>query len=85
MRLGDFGVMWQIYRLCVQADQVAGVADILPGFRPSNFNDARHWLSISLESYIICERLKPAIVTANELLRVDPSNSEARNFLARVK
>ena len=85
MRPSDFGVAWQIYRLCIYEDQAANVAEILAPFRPANIPEARQWLSISLESHIIGERLKPAVATANQLLRIDPENEEAQVFLARVR
>ena len=85
LRPDDFGVVWQIYRLCVHADQVDQVAEVLAEFRPDNPEDTRQWLSISLESHIIGERLNPAFRTANQLLRVDPDNKQANAFLAHVR
>jgi hypothetical protein len=85
MRPSDFGVAWQIYRLCIYEDRAVDVAEILAPFRPANIADARQWLSISLESHIIGERLKPAVATANQLLRIDPENKEALVFLTRVR
>ncbi|MDP6699087.1 MAG: hypothetical protein QGH25_05530 [Candidatus Latescibacteria bacterium] len=57
----------------------------LIGCRPANLDDIRLWLSISLESHIIGDRLHPAVRMANQLLRVDPDNEKANAFLARVR
>ena len=81
MRPSDFGVMWQIYRLCIYQGQLPAAADALAAYRPSGHVETREWLRIRLDSHVSGFRMELAVETANQLLRIDPKNEKARQFL----
>ncbi len=84
IRPGDYGVMLQIYRVCIYMNRLEEAAEAMAGFQPQSAQHRLEWLSFMLESHLQGQRWRPARRVAEELVQMQPQHPLAREVLQQI-
>lgn len=84
IRPSDYGVMLQIYRVCIYMNRLEEAAPAMAGFKPSNDQQKHEWLTFVLESNLQGQRWQQARRTAEKLITLDPRQELAIRVLNEI-
>lgn len=85
IRPDDFGVLVQIFRVCIYMNKLEYAAAAMSGFRPSDIQQAYQWKTFELQSHLAGQRWPAAEVAALDVLKMNPSDATANSFLASLR
>ncbi len=84
LRPGDFGVLTQIFRVCIYTDHAGDAAGAMAGFKPATPSDQYGWYRYTFMSHIQAQRWSQAVQYARLCLQMNPNDGDARAFLQQA-
>jgi len=81
----DYGVMLQVYRVCLYRGQLDLAADAMQGFKPTTARQQYEWLNYMFQSFAQGKRWENAHRCAQALLKMNPGHKDARAFVNAVR
>ncbi|NLB54788.1 MAG: SGNH/GDSL hydrolase family protein [Lentisphaerae bacterium] len=85
IRPSDYGVMLQIFRVCLYLDTSARAISYLERFQPTNANDMYAWLKMCQDSFSAAGRHSEAVDAAKAILEFNPYDEDALHYLRSVR
>jgi hypothetical protein len=84
IRPTDYGIMIQIYRVCIYMNRMEEAAAALSGFQPQNQQQQYEWMNFSMESHVQGKRWRQARRMAEQLIKMNPSHPLASQVLQQI-
>jgi len=84
IRPADYGVMIQIYRVCIYMNRMEEAAAALAGFQPQDARQQYEWMNFTLESHLQGQRWRPARRVAEQLIKMNPGHPLASEVLQQI-
>ncbi len=84
LRPDDYGVMTQIYRVCIYMNRLEVAAPALARFSPRTPQQRYEWLQFTMESHLQGKRWGPARRAAEQLAQMNPQHPVAQSVLQQI-
>lgn len=85
IRPDDLGVLIQLFRVCVYMNKIESAAPAMDGFQPRNAQDFYQWKNMEFQSNATAKRWNEAERSAQDILKVNPSDPQASAFLNSLR
>ncbi len=83
-RPSDYGVLLQIYRVCIYMERMESAAAAMAAFQPQDAQQRHEWLSYTLQSHLQGQRWGEARKTAEKIVAINPNNQMAQSVLQQI-
>ncbi len=84
IRPTDYGILIQIYRVCIYMNRLEEAAAAMAGFQARDIQQQYEWLNFTMESHVHGQRWRQARTTAGLLVKLNPQHQLANQVLREI-